>query len=73
MNTSTGEVKPFSEVEKLPKKERAKFIPVIRDLSSKQETLKRQIGMYSPCACGSGKKFKFCHYKSPNRFASRLP
>ncbi len=35
------------------------FVPVTRDLTAK-EACDMQIRLYSPCACGSGKKFKFC-------------
>jgi hypothetical protein len=35
------------------------LIPVRRDLTAK-ERADRQIQLYSPCGCGSGKKFKFC-------------
>ena len=35
------------------------FVPVRRDLTVK-EKYDMQIRLYSPCACGSGKKFKFC-------------
>lgn len=35
------------------------YVPVTRDLTAK-ENMEQQIRLYSPCACGSGKKFKFC-------------
>ena len=35
------------------------YVAVTRDLSAK-EAMVMQIRLYSPCACGSGKKFKFC-------------
>lgn len=35
------------------------LIPVKRDLTTKEQ-FDMQIRLYSPCACGSGKKFKFC-------------
>ena len=35
--------------------------PVRRDLTVKEQA-EMQIRLYSPCACGSGKKFKFCCY-----------
>ena len=38
------------------------LIPVRRDLTA-QEKADMQIRLYSPCACGSGKKFKFCCYR----------
>ena len=39
------------------------LVPVRRDLTAK-EAADMQIRLYSPCGCGSGKKFKFCHYRS---------
>ena len=35
------------------------LVPVQRDLTAKEQA-EMQIRLYSPCACGSGKKFKFC-------------
>ena len=35
------------------------LVPVVRDLTAKEKA-EMQIRLYSPCACGSGKKFKFC-------------
>lgn len=35
------------------------LVPVRRDLTAKEKA-ERQIRMYAPCGCGSGKKFKFC-------------
>ncbi len=65
MDTQTGRIIDDTEVAKLPVEERRHFIPVKRDLSAK-EAFNKQIGMYAPCACGSGKKFKFCCYsKAP--------
>lgn len=56
MNTDTGQILPWDEV---PLEQTDKFIPVSRDLT-KIEELEKQIKLYAPCACGSGKKFKFC-------------
>lgn len=35
------------------------LVPVRRDLTAKEQA-EMQIRLYSPCGCGSGKKFKFC-------------
>ena len=35
------------------------LVPVRRALTAKEVT-DMQIRLYSPCGCGSGKKFKFC-------------
>lgn len=40
------------------------LIPVERDLTVK-EAADMQIRLYSPCACWSGKKFKFCCKTKP--------
>lgn len=63
MDTRTGEVKPWNEI---PAEERHHFVPVKRNMT-RQERLAKQIGLYSPCACGSGKKFKFCCHVSNNK------
>jgi len=59
MNIETGEIKQWDDIRKLPTEELKKWIPVERDLTA-QEKFMRQIQLYSPCGCGSGKKFKFC-------------
>jgi uncharacterized protein YchJ len=64
MNTETGEIKSLDEVEKLALEEQLKYVQVHRDLTVLEE-YNKQIKMYSPCGCGSGKKFKFCCYKKP--------
>lgn len=35
------------------------LMPITRELTP-SEFERRQIERYSPCGCGSGKKFKFC-------------
>lgn len=35
------------------------LVPVKRDLTAREQ-MEMQIRLYSPCVCGSGKKFKFC-------------
>ena len=59
MDTRTGEIVDLSKIEHMPLTEKAHFVEVKRDLTSK-EIVERQIKLYSPCACGSGKKFKKC-------------
>lgn len=56
MDTQTGKIE---EWDKIPDEERPHFVRVMRHLSEKEEA-ERQIALYSPCGCGSGKKFKFC-------------
>ena len=43
----------------IPPGQKKHFIPVRRDLSIKEKA-EAQIALYAPCACGSGRKFKFC-------------
>ena len=59
MDPETGKIKEFEseEAAKL-----SGYIPIKRNLSLKERAT-HQIRMYSPCGCGSGKKFKFCCYK----------
>lgn len=60
MDTRTGELYDPEFVRRFfPVDEQEHFIPVERDLTQ-QETFRQQIELYSPCGCGSGKKFKFC-------------
>jgi len=59
MHTETGAVVPEEIVKTLSRAEQKKYIPVRRDLTVKEHT-EGQIHLYSPCGCGSGKKFKFC-------------
>lgn len=61
MHTETGQLVAQGAIDSMSPEERGKYVPVVRDLSRHEEA-DMQIRMYSPCACGSGKKFKFCHY-----------
>lgn len=69
MNTETGQLVNADMLQQLPQDERAKFVEVKRDLSE-IERANMQIRLYSPCGCGSGKKFKFC-CKKPSLPARR--
>jgi len=60
MDTRTGMILPEKDI---PEAQRKHFIPVRRNLSRKEKA-DAQIALYSPCACGSGKKFKFCCRKT---------
>lgn len=64
MHTETGSIIDDSKLEAMSPAERAKYIPVRRDLT-KVEEARRSIGKYAPCGCGSGKKFKFCCFQKP--------
>lgn len=62
MNIQTGELVERKKLASMPPEERAKFVEVKRDLTVKEKP-DRQITLYSPCGCGSGKNFKFCCHK----------
>lgn len=75
MHTQTGDIfdpegmKQF--VQEFPEQVKH-IVPVVRDLSER-ELADRQILLYSPCGCGSGKKFKFCCFKlTRQEFARKL-
>lgn len=68
MDTRTGMILPEDLI---PKGQEKYFVPVARDLTRLEE-LQHQIKLYSPCACGSGKKFKFCCYRKQAGFADIL-
>jgi len=59
MNIETGQLIEDVKLSMLPLEEQKKYIRVERDLS-KHELARKQIALYAPCGCGSGKKFKFC-------------
>lgn len=59
MDTRTGKL---IEEQDIPEGQKEHFVPVMRDLT-KQEQNNAQIKLYAPCACGSGKKLKFCCYR----------
>lgn len=65
MDTRTGMILPEDLITKRQKKY---FVPVVRDLTRLEE-FQHQIKSYSPCACGSGKKFKHCCYRKQGGFA----
>ena len=58
----TGEIVSAEEFSKLPTERKARFLEFKRDLTAK-EAADMQIRKYSPCMCGSGKKFKFCCWR----------
>ena len=64
MNIETGGIVNLDDAQfaALSPKERAKHVPVMRSLTVKERATS-QIALYSPCGCGSGKKFKFCCHR----------
>lgn len=56
MDNRTGMILPEEHV---PKGQRQRFTEVKRSLTEVEKAA-AQIRLYSPCGCGSGKKFKFC-------------
>ncbi len=62
MDTRTGLIEDYERITQMPPEQRGHFVEVKRDLTE-LEKLTKQIKLYSPCGCGSGKKFKFCCFK----------
>lgn len=56
MDPRTGELHQVADEAEA---KRRGLIPVRRALTHR-EKMEQQIRLYRPCACGSGKKFKFC-------------
>lgn len=42
-----------------PSMTRVGWVPIIRD-TSVADHMREQLALYAPCACGSGKKYKWC-------------
>lgn len=63
MDTRDGRILPMDQV---PPLEKEHFVPIRRDLTER-ERMEKQIALYSPCGCGSGKNFKFCCYKGEKK------
>ena len=71
----SGDIISAAKLAGLPAESQKRFVEIKRDLTL-LETSKRQIELYAPCFCGSGKKFKFCCHASakverPNAQAHR--
>jgi hypothetical protein len=70
MDDRTGQIYTPEQMEILkglvPSEEKTSLlshlVEVKRSLTEIEEA-KKQIELYAPCGCGSGKKFKFCCYK----------
>jgi uncharacterized protein YchJ len=59
MQVTTGKLVNIDDIVESEKKN---YVLVNRDLTAKEKADK-QIRLYSPCGCGSGKKFKFCCFR----------
>lgn len=59
MNTQTGQLVSPKDFNSMAQEDAKRFTQVNRNLTTK-EISEMQIKLYSPCGCGSGKKFKFC-------------
>jgi hypothetical protein len=62
MNVENGKIVTPEQLKAMSEALQVKHVPIMRDLT-KLEKATMQIRLYSPCGCGSGKKFKFCCYK----------
>ena len=60
MDNRTGMILPE---EHIPEGQKDNFTQIKRELTQLEHAM-AQIKLYSPCGCGSGKKFKFCCFKS---------
>lgn len=56
MDVQTGEIRLFKDAAAARE---AGFVPITRKITAKEQA-ERQVLLYGPCGCGSGKKFKFC-------------
>lgn len=66
MDTRTGQLKDEANAEDIIEMLRQgseNYVPVNRALRTK-ELADGNISMYAPCGCGSGKKFRFCCYRT---------
>lgn len=61
MDCETGRIIPAEELTALPLKERLRFIEMQLPPTPAQADRGR-VGRNDPCPCGSGKKFKRCHW-----------
>ena len=73
MDNRDGHLISLNDLDKIVGTEKNFFTKVQRDLTEK-ERMEKQIKLYSPCGCGSGKKFKFCCYvgKQMNDFMKKI-
>jgi len=65
MNVNTGQIVMVDDGCEMP----AGHIEVKRPLTVR-ENRRMKIDPYSPCGCGSGKKFKFCCYQKASASVS---
>lgn len=66
MDTRDGRIVDFARIQQLAEAERKHYIPMRLQPSKRQ--LARdpaRVGRNEPCPCGSGKKFKHCHFRPP--------
>ncbi len=61
MNTDTGRIISNDDLALLGEADKAKHIPMSLDPTPIQRGRQR-VSRNDPCPCGSGKKFKKCHY-----------
>lgn len=59
MNINTGLLVSSEAFFKLPEEGKKQYVEVQRPLTTREQH-KMKIDPYSPCGCGSGKKFKWC-------------
>lgn len=59
MDDRNGRLYNADKLDAMLASDKAHMVQVKRDLTERERS-EMQIKLYSPCACGSGKKFKFC-------------
>jgi len=64
MNIDDGRIVSTEDLQWMREQERARFIPMALPPTSVQMFRRPypRVGRNEPCPCGSGKKFKHCHY-----------
>ena len=61
MDTRTGKILDREAFEALADERKKHFIQIQTNITPKQAKA-RKVGRNDPCPCGSGEKFKRCHY-----------
>jgi len=59
MNIKTGQIVYQDQIDKMLFPESEDYRPINRPITRREHYVMK-INPYSPCGCGSGKKFKFC-------------
>jgi len=66
MNKNNGVIRQYDEIAALSPAEQADYIPM-KIAPTLIQTKAGRVGRNDPCPCGSGKKFKRCHWEKAMR------